>query len=164
MNHPVVLEVIEAADVTALSIEEQAIAFFKGTASIHGLMEDVVCPVIQGQIGKSDYEQAVAVTFYRIALLLRGLRLLNDPAQFQIVNSVARTVFELVLDLNLLISDQATADKFHGFSRVAKFRKAAQLKTFLDANPSVDKAPHQDAINFASDTQRQQEVEQACIQ
>ena len=164
MNQPVDLDVIEAADVTALSVEEQASAFFKGTASIHGLIENVVCPVIQGQIGKSDYEQAVAATFYRIALLLRGLKLLNDLAQFQIVNSVARTVFELVLDLNVLVSDQSRADKFHAFSRVAKFRKAAQLKTFLDANPSVDQSPHQDAIKFASDAQRQQEVEQECIQ
>ena len=60
MNQPVDLDVVEAADVTALSIEEQAAAFFKGTASIHALVEDFVCPVIRGQIGKSDYEQAVA--------------------------------------------------------------------------------------------------------
>ena len=157
------LEVIEAADVAALPVEDQAAAFFNGTASIHGLMEDVVCPVLQGQVGKSEYEQAVSITFYRIALLLRGLKLLNDPAHFQIVNSVTRTVFELVLDLKVLVSDHATADKFHAFARVAKFHKASQLTTFLDGNSGVDRSPHQHAINFASETARKHEVEQECL-
>lgn len=157
------LEIVEAADVTSLPIEEQSAAFFKGTLRIHSLVEDIVVPVVQGQIGKSDYEQAVSVTICRIALLLRGLKRLNEPAHFQIVNSVARTVFELVLDLKVLIADHSSAEKFHGFARVAKFRKASQLKTFLDSNPAVDRSSHQDAINFASDTARENEVEQECI-
>lgn len=46
-------------------------------------------------------------------------------------------MFELVLDLKVLVSDHATADKFHAFARVAKFHKASRLKTFLDANRLV---------------------------
>lgn len=157
------LDVIEAADVTALSIEERAAAFFKGTVSIYRLMEQVVCPVVQGQVGKSDYESAVAGTYYRCTLLLRGLTELNDPAHFQIVNSVARTVFELLLDLKVLVSDPAMADKYFAFSHVAKFRKATQLKEFLDANPDVDQTQHLDAIKFASDAKRRVEVERDCI-
>ncbi len=156
-------EVIEAADVETLSFDERADAFYRGTTSIHALMENVVSPVVQGQIGKSGHEQAVAVTFYRIELLLRGLKLLVDPAHFQIVISVARTVFELVLDLKVLAADHATAQKLHAFARVAKFRKASQLKAFLDANPSVDQSSHQEAISCASDSAREQEVERDCI-
>lgn len=39
MNQQVDLDVVEAADVTVLSIEEQASAFFKGLVSIHGFGE-----------------------------------------------------------------------------------------------------------------------------
>lgn len=158
------LEVIEAADVTALSGEEQAAALVKGTQSLHSLMNDTVCPVVMGQIGKSDIEQAIAATYNRITLLLRGIATLEDPAHFQIANSVARTVFELVVDLKMLRKDPSLAAKFFAFARVVKFRKAEQLVSFLDGNPSIDRTAHQHAINFANDPQRKQSVEQQCIQ
>jgi hypothetical protein len=164
MIKPTPLEVVEAADVTALSREEQAAALVKGTRSLHALMEDTVCFVIMGQVGKTDIEQAIAATFYRITLLLQGLTCLYDPSQFQMANSVARTVFELVLDVKALCADRSLAAKFFAFSRVVKFRKAEQLVAFLNANPAIDRTPHQHAIQFASDTQRKQEVEQQCIQ
>lgn len=164
MNEPISIEFIETADVTTLQREEQAAAFVKGTQSLHSLIEHTVCPVVLGQVGKSDIEQALAATFYRITLLLRALAKLDDPAHFQIANSVARTVFELVLDLKALSTHQFLAPKFFAFSRAVKFRKAEQLVAFLNANPAIDRTPHQHAIQFASDTQRKQEVEQQCIQ
>lgn len=162
MSEPLSFEVIEAADVAALSPQEQVTAFVEGTACLHDLIENTVCPVILGQLVKSDFEQAVAGTYYRIALLVRGVASLSDPAHFQIANSVARTIFELVVDLKLLTSDRTLAAKFFAFARVVKFRKAEQLVRFLNDNPSVDQVPHQDAISFASDTRRQ-EVKRECI-
>lgn len=164
MNTPLSLEVIEAADVNTLSREEQASALFKGTQSLYALMENGVCSVVLGQVGKSDIEQAIASTYFRITLLLRGLAALGDPSHFQIANSTARTVFELFLDLKALCADGSLTVKYFAFARVVKFRKAEQLVRFLDANPSVDRAPHQHAISFASDAQRKQEVEQQCCQ
>lgn len=52
MSEHVDLEVIEAAEVTALPVDEHATAFFNGTVSIYRLIEDVVRPVVQGQVGK----------------------------------------------------------------------------------------------------------------
>jgi len=158
------IDVIADADVTALPPEKQAAAFVQGTKILYTLMNDTVCSVIMGQIGKSDIEQAIAVTYYRITLLLQGLATLDDPAHFQMANSTARTVFELVLDLKTLCADQSLAEKFFAFARVVKFRKAEQLVTFLNINPSVDRIPHQHAINFASDPQRKQSVDQQCVQ
>ncbi len=163
MSESVSLNVIEAADVMSLPAEEQAAAFVNGTKSLHALMEGTVCSVIMGQVGKSDIEEAIAATFYRITLLLRGVALLEEPAHFQIANSVARTIFELVIDLKSLCDDPSLAAKFLAFTRVVKFRKAEQLSGFLNANPSVDRSPHQHALSFASDPQRKQEVEQLCI-
>lgn len=164
MNEQQLLEIVEAADVSTLSREEQARAFVKGTNSIYSLMNDTVCSVIMGQVRKSDIEQAITATYYRITLLLRGISILDDPAHFQIANSVARTVFELVLDLKALRADPSLAARFFTFSRVFKFKKAEQLFNFLNENPSIDLAPHQSAINFTSDAQRRNEVEQLCIQ
>ena len=79
------------------------------------------------------------------------------------LNSVARSVFELVLDLKILAADHSTADKFFVFARVSKFRKVEQLVSFLDEHPTVDRANHQHAISFATDAQRQDEVEQECL-
>lgn len=164
MNKPTLIDVIEAVDITALSREDQAAAIVRGTISMHTLMNDTVCSVILGQVGKSDFEQAIAATYYQATLLLRAIATLEDPARFQIVNSAARTVFELVLDLKGLFADPGLAEKFFAFARVFKFQKATQLVSFLNDNPSIDRSRHQHAINFASDLRRKQEVEQQCIQ
>lgn len=158
------LDVVEAADVTSLPREEQAAALVKGTESLYSMMNDTVCPVVIGQVAKSYSEQAIAATYYRITLILRGISTLTDPVHFQIANSVARTVFELVIDLKLLRDDPSLSAKFFAFARVVKFRKAAQLVKFLDGNPSIDRTAHQHAIDFADDLQRKQSVEQQCIQ
>ncbi|MBX3439982.1 MAG: hypothetical protein KF861_21000, partial [Planctomycetaceae bacterium] len=139
MSDPMPFEVIEAADVTSLSPEEQAAAFVKGTQSLNTFIEHTVYPVVGGQVGMSETEQALAATFCRISLLLRSLAKLDDPAHFQLANSAARTVFELVLDLKALTTDRSLASKFFAFSRVAKFRKAEQLVNFLNNNPSIDR-------------------------
>lgn len=164
MSVPDLISAIEAVDVTKLSPKEQANAIFKGTENLHALMEHSVCTVVIGQIGKSDAEQSIAATYYRVALLVRGLVASNDPKHFQIANSVARTIFELVIDLKLLCYDHTLAAKYLAFARVVKFRKAVQLVEFLNDNPGVDRSTHQYAITFASNPQRKQVVEQLCIQ
>lgn len=158
------LGIIEAADVTSLSREDQAAAIFKGTCSLSQFAESQVCPVIMGQLAKSDYEQAIAGTFYRLALLVRGLGRLDDPCHFQLANSTAPTVFELLLDIKALASDHTLAAKFLAFTRVSRFHKATQLTRFLSENPAVDRSSHLQAIQFADDPIRRQEVEQLCIQ
>lgn len=158
------LGIIEPADVRRLTWEDKAAALVEGTRTLHSLMHGTVCPVVMGQIDKSAIERAIVLTYERITLLLDGIAALKDPAHFQIANSVARTVFELVLDLKAFRSDPSLAAKFFAFTDVVKFRKAEQLVTFLDGNTTIDRSPHQHAITFASDAQRKRQVEQQCIQ
>lgn len=156
------LKAIDAADVESLSVEERANAFYEGTAAIRRLIDDEICSIVLGQISKSDFEQAIAGTLYRIMLLLKGIEQLRDPLHFQIVNATARTVFELVLDLKLLASDQSLVPKYFAFGRVSNFHKAVQLKSFLDLNPTIDQSRHRDALSFANNAQRKAEIERDC--
>ena len=155
--------VVDATDVTALSPQQQADAFFRGTRDLAAYVESEICPILQAQIAKSEYEEAVCVTYYRIALLLRGLSALNDPCHFQFANTTARTIFELFLDIELLLRERSSAARFHAFTEVSRFHKGLQLVEYLNSTPTIDKSPHQHVIQFVADLTRRSRIEQLCI-
>ena len=131
--------VVDATDVTALSPQQQADAFFRGTRDLAAYVESEICPILQAQIAKSEYEEAVCVTYYRIALLLRGLSALNDPCHFQFANTTARTIFELFLDIELLLRERSSAARFHAFTEVSRFHKGLQLVEYWNSTPTIYK-------------------------
>ncbi len=153
---------IEAADVCSLSPDEQAAACAKGTRRLYDFADTSVVPLVKAALEKTGYEQAVAATYYRMVILLRGLVALDDPCHFQFANMAARTVFELLLDLKTLAADHSTSDKLFAFTDVSKFHKATQLVDFLDKNPSIDRKPHEHAEKFAIDPARKKRIEDLC--
>lgn len=125
----------------------------------HTGVNSVVVPLIDGAIQKSSCEKAIAGTFLRMKQLVSGLCVLDDPQHFQITNAVARTVFELCLDLHALSKDPSIESKFWSFTQVSRFHKTQQLVSFLEGSPSVDRSAHADAIRYASDPARKTRIE-----
>lgn len=156
------LQGIDPADVTELPRNEQAAAVLKGTHDLHALGEGIV-PLIIGQAGKSECESALAGTYYRMTLLLKGLSTLNDTCHFQLSQAGARTVFELLLDLKILVNNPSRATQFFAFPQVSRFHKAAQLADFLDKHGKIDPVRPQRAVQFAGDQQVRQRIEALCV-
>lgn len=151
-------------ELAAMPFEDQAAAFVSGTRMLYRLLNDTVWRVIESQISPSHFEQALSATYFRIVLLLRGVVALDDPCHFQIANSVARTVFELVLDLKALSNDPSQTRRFFDFPKVAKFRYAEKLVSFLHDHPSIDRGRFHHQINCVDDPQRRQQVRELCLQ
>jgi hypothetical protein len=117
------------------------LALRAGSRALHEFAETIMEPMFRGAITLNDEENAVGTTFYRLLHLLRTFGTLNDARDFQTIATCARTIFELCVDTHLLCSgliDRA-AEKFHGFTRAARFAAAANMVKFYDANPALER-------------------------
>ncbi|OPY82515.1 MAG: hypothetical protein A4E65_00815 [Syntrophorhabdus sp. PtaU1.Bin153] len=133
------LKEIQEAEVEELPVRTRVEAFFKGTDAIRLFAEEVMIPVLQGQLRLNDHERAVTGTYYRMYLYVQSLVKLNSRIHFQAAASAARTTFELLLDLKLLAEDTADSmpmtEKFHAFTEMDRFRVATQVVEYKNANP-----------------------------
>ena len=120
------LEEIQQAEVTQLSVRQRVEAIYKGTDAISKFAEDVLVPVLRGQLNLNNQENAVTGVYFRMCLWIRSLVAMNSRVHFQGAAAAARTLFELLLDIKLLVSDAtgSMTDQFHAFPEVVRFRVA----------------------------------------
>jgi hypothetical protein len=140
------------------SLDEQVRIFVQGTSDQHAFISQRIVPLLQGHIGPTKYEQALILTYYRIALFLESLSLLKDPKHFQAANGICRSLFELLLDMELLCKDAALADQFFDFAFVVRFH-AAQKATSISG---VDLADIPAQSRFVSDPANRIKAESLC--
>ena len=133
------LEELFEADEPDYSVGERVEAFCKGTDAIGNFAEEVMVPILKGQLKLDDRELAVTGLYYRMYSWIKSLASLNDPLHFQAAATAMRALFELLLDTKLLASDGdgTMVAKFHGFPEVERFRWAEELVTFSDQHPEV---------------------------
>jgi hypothetical protein len=133
------LEDLSNAPSSNLSTSAMVESFYKGTNSIQYFAESVMIPLLNGQQKLNDKENALVGTYYRMYAWLRSLLALNGPVHFQGAASAARSLFELLLDIKLLQTDQ-TGDlvgRFDAFPEVEKYRSAQKLVSYSDAHPTT---------------------------
>ena len=121
------------------SVREKTEAFYKGTAAVGEFAQKVVIPILRGQLKKSEKETAITGTYFRMYAWVQSLIRLNDPLHFQAAATVARALFELLLDIKLLDADTngKLVAKFHAFPEVERFQMAKEYVKFSDQNPDV---------------------------
>ncbi len=140
------------------SLQEQVHSFVQGTSDLHVFVSQRIVPLLQGHIEPTKYEQALTLTYYRIALFLETLSLLKDPRHFQAANCVCRSLFELLLDMELLCNDTTLADQFFDFTFVVRFH-AAQKATSMSG---VDLSDIPAQTQFFSDPANRTKAERLC--
>ena len=134
----ITLDELRQTDVSSLSLSKRVEAFYKGTNALRDFAETMIIPVIKGQLKLSDRELAAVGTYYRSFAWIQSLVCLNSRIHFQAVAAAARSLYELQLDLRLIVSDSDgdLVQKFHAFVDVERYRSAKNLVDFVDANPS----------------------------
>jgi hypothetical protein len=156
-------EFVKRLEALDLPLHDKVQAFFNGTCALSALLEQSIVPVIQGMVSRSEFEDAIAGTMYRIAVWLKSLERLDHPIDIQPVFAGARSIFELVLDIKLLIVDPPSAPKFRAFVFVERFRAAKGLVDYLDKLPGgAAKADAQ--RTFVGNPANQQKLEVLCKQ
>lgn len=127
---------LEQAEVTQLSVRQRVEAFFKGTDIIKQFAAEVMVPILCCQLSLNEQEEAVTGVYYRMYLWMLSLVSMNSRVHFQGAAAAARTLFELLLDEKLLVTDTngSMIAKFHAFPEVERFRLAKAIVGYNDTH------------------------------
>ncbi len=75
--------------------------------------------------------------YHRAAINVEMLVTIKDTKQFQVISMLARTIFELAVEIKLISLDPDAAHKIDVFTRVEKLRAAKQIVEFKKAHPEA---------------------------
>ena len=132
------LDELRRAEDRDLTVRQRVEAFFKGTDSLRLFAEEVMVPIMTKQLDLNDRELAITGVYYRMYAWIQSLVSMNSRIHSQGAASAARTLFELLLDLKLLVSDSdgILVDRYHAFPQLDRYRVAKQIVEYNDGNPS----------------------------
>ncbi len=117
-------------------LESKAKAFFHGTQVLRDFANTHVIPVISAIISPSEFDMALAGTYYRMHCWMLDVGKLDWPVHFQSVLGALRGSFESLVDLKLLVADPSLVGKFHAYPFVARFVAAKKLIDHLNSDPT----------------------------
>jgi Family of unknown function (DUF5677) len=130
-----------AEDTPAFTQHELVSAYYDGIRNCIDFVQTQIIPVLNGQINLNQKEGAILGIFYRIHALGSSLTRLNNKIDFCAVAPIARTIFELLLDLKLLVRQEFTQEdieKFRAFPEIERFRRPDKLLEFQTKNPGIE--------------------------
>lgn len=115
-------------------------SYHQGLKEAVDFVQSHVIGILKGQINLSRQEGAVIGIFYRVHTLAHSLIRLNNRIDFNAVAIIARTMFELLIDLRLLARsdiNEQDLDRFFSFPEVDRFRKAGRVVEFQKRHPKL---------------------------
>jgi len=86
-------------------------------------------------------KETYLIHFYqRVCLWIKSVKALNNAIHFQAVASAARSIFELLVDIKLLIDNNPkdAVERIDAFIQVEKFRVAERYAGFKKDNPDLN--------------------------
>jgi hypothetical protein len=105
--------------------------------NLHRFDELEVCGVVKGLLSPTPRDICFTGLYYRTSANAATLGLLKEAQHFQAISNVARTMFELSVDVRLLDAVPDAVEKMLSFSDVERLRAARNILKFKNANPSV---------------------------
>jgi hypothetical protein len=112
-------------------------AFVRGTAALCAFGDQRVAPLLKANQNRTDYQEALTGTYYRMQLSMRSLAALPEPHHFQTLMSTARALYELLLDLKLLKAAPSDVEKYHDFAFVSRFSAAKKYADAVNEFPAA---------------------------
>jgi hypothetical protein len=158
-----------AEETSDFTQHELVSAYYDGMRKCIDFVQTQIIPVLNGQINLNQREEAVLGIFYRIHALGSSLTRLNNTIDFCAVATIARTLFELLLDLKLLtrqMSTQEDIEKFRAFSEVDRFRRADKVLEFQTKNPGIEEKsyfPGEFRMKFVEFPGKRDEIESKTV-
>lgn len=129
-------------DIHDFTQHELVSSFYDGLRVCVDYVQMQIIPILYGQINLSQKDEAILGIFYRMHALGSSLTRLDNKLDYSAVASIARTMFELLLDIKILASPSLTSnelEKFRAFAGVERFRKASDFIKFQAKHPGIEK-------------------------
>jgi hypothetical protein len=146
-------------------VAQQLAVFVGATDAVRRFAHVHMVPVLLGQLQLSDEETPVVGTYLRMYQWIVAMCTLNDWRHYQPASAAARALFELGLDLQLLIADPTpnSAGQFHDFTEVERFRIARNCVEYCDSNAGACSSRHPAMRALLADATRVNRVQRACL-
>ena len=112
-------------------------AFYVGTKVSRDFANDIMIPRLKGLLKPSKKEAIIINIYYRMFLWIDSLATLNDGKHFQVAAAGARVLFELLLDLKLIVEDKIndSVEKYYAFTEIEKARVSRNTLDYVNTNP-----------------------------
>jgi hypothetical protein len=132
-------------------VHEQVNALFAGTQALFGAATPIRKVVVSLGKHRTDWEDALAGTYFRMHLCVESLTRLNNKRDFQIALQVLRTVYELFIDLVELKRNPTLVPQFFAYTFVARFNAAKRLVNEINSQGLTDPELAKDECTFVGD-------------
>jgi hypothetical protein len=122
--------------------------FFTAIKSLNEFDRQEVRGIIGGLVAKTDRDNCFAGIYYRGKANVESLLSLNGVKDVQAITMLARSLFELAVDIRLLDVIPYAVKKLGTFSEVEMLRAAKRVVNFKASNPtaSVDPSVHAEFV------------------
>jgi hypothetical protein len=163
---PFTEEELTAAEAVPLTDDILYHALQTGTQALSEFAHLRMEPVFASQLALTDHETAIGMTFYRLLAAVHTLSDLRRPYHFQAISGQARLVFELCVDIHLLANKKVAddVDKFHGFTRAARFSAAYKTVEFYRKHPALeDPGDAEERRALTEKPGKKDEIEAVCL-
>jgi hypothetical protein len=148
-------DILKALDESNLTTHQKVDAIFAGTEALLRAAIPIRNVIMQLGSHRTDLEDALAGTYYRMCLMMESLTRLNKRQDFQVSLHCARCLYELHLDVVDLIRDPTLLAKFTAFTFVARFAAAEKLVNELVSQGITDPNIGKHERIFVGDPTRQ---------
>lgn len=127
-------------------VEHPIHSFHAALRNLDQLERDDFRDVIKNQLRPTLRERYITVNYHRAAFNVEMMVNIRDTTQFQTLSLLARTIFELALEMKSITKDPDAEKKIELFSRVELLRSARQVAAFYDGHP--DAKYYQKQVDF----------------
>jgi len=110
--------------------------FYSAIKSLNEFDHAEVHNIVSGQLAPTLREKAFTLNYHRAEINIELLLTLTDSRQFQAIAMLARSVFELAVEVRLILRDPDAGQKISVFTDLEKLRSAKQILQFKATHPS----------------------------
>ncbi|MEZ4233549.1 MAG: hypothetical protein R3B89_30505 [Polyangiaceae bacterium] len=112
-------------------------AQFAACKEVEAFYSGTVSPVLHRSLSQTVEHNTYLGLMLRTHGWLRTLGKLTEPADFQAALAASRALFEVAVDITLLLKAPSDAVRVAAWEEQAKLKSAEGLKKFLDAHPAA---------------------------
>jgi hypothetical protein len=94
--------------------------------------------VIKAQLSPTLRERYMTVNYHRAAFNVEMMISIKDTKQFQTLSLLARTIFELAVEIKSIIRDPDAAHKIELFSKMEVLRASRRIVEFTSGRPEAN--------------------------
>lgn len=152
-------EVMHGIDFDKLPMKSKLDVYYTSCKASE-IFSDYFVKLLEG-ILKPTKKDTVLIDIYRsIHCWIKTTVALNNSIHFQALASAARSIFEQLLDIKLIVNNKIdnAVEKFEAFREIERFRMAKEFLNFKNKHPEIKIRPHQKRIEIASNKEMENKV------